>query len=81
MSCVTRAASSARGCAKKQILMRFVSVIGACALLALAVQAQQPRLCERWQQAYAGEDATGTNVIGLWTLRGHESTCQARGWT
>jgi len=58
----TRVAPSGSGRAKKQIL---ISCIGAWVFLALTVQAQQPRLCERWRQAYAGQDATGTNVIGL----------------
>ncbi len=32
----------------------------------------EPRLCEPWRQAYAGADATGTNVIGLWTFGGQK---------
>ena len=59
----TRTAPSRRDRTQNQIL---ISWIGAWAFLALTVQAQQPRLCERWRQAYAGEDATGKNVIGLW---------------
>jgi hypothetical protein len=59
----TRAAPIRSGRAKDRILITW---IGAWAFLALTVQAQQPRLYERWRQAYAGEDATGTNVIGLW---------------
>lgn len=43
------------------------NVLVAC--LALSVQAgQTPQLCERWQQAYAGDDATNKHVIGLWTF-------------
>ena len=36
--------------------------------LNLMADEPKPRLCERWQQAYAGEDATGAHVIGLWTF-------------
>jgi hypothetical protein len=46
----------------------------ACLLATQAGSAELPvRLCERWQQAYAGEDATGKHVIGLWTFAGSEA--------
>ncbi|MDD4016498.1 MAG: hypothetical protein PHV28_01015 [Kiritimatiellae bacterium] len=31
-----------------------------------------PQLCEPWRQAYAGQDATGGHVIGLWTFAGEK---------
>ena len=31
-----------------------------------------PQLCESWRQAYAGQDATGGHVIGLWTFAGEK---------
>ena len=36
--------------------------------LAALAQAPVPQLCEQWRQAYAGEDAAGGHVIGLWTF-------------
>ena len=44
-----------------------VPLLLAFTLCAMAEEAQ-PRLCERWRQAYAGEDATNAQVIGLWTF-------------
>jgi hypothetical protein len=31
-------------------------------------------LCESWQSDYAGEDATGKHVIGLWKFDGNQAT-------
>ena len=43
--------------------------MGIAVALAWAAQAQpKPQLCERWRQGYAGEDATGAQVIALWTF-------------
>jgi hypothetical protein len=37
-------------------------------LVASAHGQAKPQLCEHWQQPYAGEDAAGAQVIGLWTF-------------
>ena len=46
-----------------------LALVGVVAFLEWAAPAQAARLCERWQQAYSGDDATGTNVMGLWMFR------------
>lgn len=51
----------------------------AMALMALTVGAGEPKLCEPWRQAYAGADATGAQVIGLWTFAAGAETKDASG--
>ncbi len=45
-----------------------VLIIAAALTLTAWAQERNPRLCERWQQAYVGEDVTGAHVIGLWAF-------------
>lgn len=60
--------------------MRRAGVAAAVAVFAWWVQAQAgARLCERWRQPYAGEDATGAHVIGLWTFAAGAETADASG--
>lgn len=59
-----------------------IGIVGAGLALACVAQAQQaqpPPRCERWRQPYAGEDATGKQVIGLWTFAAGTETTDASG--
>jgi len=67
--------------------MRFLTVVPTkrklCFLVASVVASAAgadgipPRLCERWQQAYGGDDATGQHVIGLWKFGAGSETKDA----
>jgi len=45
----------------------------------LVVGASVARLCERWESAYAGKDATGDHVVALWQFTPGSETDDASG--
>lgn len=63
----------------------LVTLAWACAVLGASLPAAAARgadtgsLCEPWESEYAGEDATGRHVIGLWQFNAGAETADASG--
>lgn len=49
-------------------------IAAAFVLLAPVADGAAPRLAEPWHEAYAGDDATGTHVLGLWDFDSEAKT-------